>query len=233
MPREFLDWNYYPRRRLIEDLIVRGESNLRKLLLETMRHNPVLCTAAVGRDGRVEVNGKVVGCGYVVKREFMKEVISALSEHLKASDEVYEKVRGYERGMRTLWMEHAKRGAAILLKYIYLPRGEAEKVVDFEKLATVELAKRLPWSSKRTWNIVQRSRAACLVFYQPPAVSFEVRGTLTIHFDDEYHRLVTLIHDAYHYTPPEKRADRPVYIIHVEAVYDNSPSQRGFGTRIA
>jgi len=229
----FLEWNYYPRRRLIEEMLVGGKGSPEKLFLEFTRHNPVLCTAAVGEDGTIEVNGKVVGCGYVVKREVMSEVIKVFGEHLKTTDELYEEARGDKDKLREVYSEHSKRGAKLLLKYIYLPKGEAEGVVDFEKLATVELAKRIPWSSKHTWRIVQRSRRACLVFYQPPTISFEVRGEISIHLDDDYHRLVTLVHDAYHYTPPEHRSDRPVYILHVLEVYDNSASRSGFGRRLA
>jgi len=85
----------------------------------------------------------------------------------------------------------------------------------------------------QTWSIVQSSRAASLLFFQPPSVSFEVKGRLTVHMDDAVHKLVTLIHDAYHYTPPEHRSDRPVYVLHVEQVYDKSPTPSGFGRRLA
>ncbi len=227
LPRRFLEWNYYPRRRLIEEMLT-GEARVspEKLALEFTRHNPVLVTAAP-LDGGIRVNGKVVGCGYVVKPGYIGETVKAFEEHIAASDEAYEAARGDREALRRLYMEHAARGARLMLRYIYLPRGEAEERVDFEKLATVELA------MKETWRIVQKSRAASLVFFQPPTVSFEVKGTLTVHVGDEYHRLVTLIHDAYHYTPPEHRGERPVYILHVEEVYDKSATPTGFGRRIA
>jgi len=233
LPEKFLKWNYYPRRRLAEQMLKGEIGDPSKFFLEFTRHNPVLCTAAVNSDGSIEVNGKVIGLGYVLKREILSEALKEFREHMKASDEVYEKVKGEKEAMRKLYEEHSVRGLKLMLKYVYKPENEAEKFVDFEKLATVELAKRLPWSSKHTWNIVQRSRNACLVFFQPPMISFEVRGIIDIHIDGEYHELVTLIHDAYHYTPPEHRRDRPVYIINVTEVYDNSPSRSGFGTKIA
>jgi len=233
LPDRFLKWNYYGRRRLIERLLREDPTDPTKLFLEFTRHTPVLCTAAPRSDGTVELNGKVVGVGYVLKREKMGSAIKALRDHLRATDEEYEAARGDREKLRRLYEEHSRRGLELLLRYLYLPPDEAEKAVDFEKLATVELAKRLPWSSKHTWRIVQRSKAACLVFFQPPSTSFEVRGTLSVHVDDEYHEFVTLAHDAYHYTPPEHRTDRPVYVIHVTEVYDNSPTRGGFGTRLA
>ncbi len=233
LPDRFLEWNYYARRRLLERLL-RGERvDSAKLFLEFTRHNPVLCTAAPRADGTVEVNGKVVGVGYVVRKERISETIEAFREHIRATDEKYEEAKDDPEKLRELRREHSLRGLRLLLRYVYLPKREAEKVIDFERLATIELAKRLPWSSKHTWRIVQKNKHACLVFFQPPSVSFEVRGILTIHDGDEYHELVTLIHDAYHYTPPEHRAGRPVYILNVTEVYDNSPSRSGFGTRLA
>jgi len=232
LPEEFLKWNYYSRRRLIKMLINGWKGDPTRLFVEFTRHNPVLCTAALTDEGLVEVNGKVVGLGYVAKENKITDLIKVFEEHIKMSDEKFEEVKDDKEELEKLYEEHSIRGAKLLLQYIYLEEGEAEKVIDFEKLATVELAKRLPWSSKHTWKLVQRNKRACLVFYQPPAVSYEIRGTITIHINDTYHKFVTLVHDTYHYTPPYAREDRPVYILHVEEVYNNSPTRRGFGTRL-
>ena len=150
LPERFLEWNYYPRRRLLETLLRGDRVDTAKLLLEFMRHNPVLCTAAATERG-VEVNGKVVGVGYVLRRERLGEAIKAFREHLRTSDEAFEEARGSREALRRLYEEHSRRGIKLLLKYVYLPPDEAEEAVDFEKLASVELAKRLPWSSKHTW----------------------------------------------------------------------------------
>ena len=233
LPEKFLRWNYYPRRRLVQQMLEGKTGDPNKFFLEFTRHNPVLCTAATRPEGGIEVNGKVVGVGYVLKRQVISEALKEFREHMKTSDEVYERVKGDEAALERLYEEHSSRGLKLMLKYVYKPEGEAEGYVDFEKLATVELAKRLPWSSKHTWRIVQRSRTACLVFFQPPMTSFEVRGFIDVHLEGDLYELVTLIHDAYHYTPPAHRSDRPVYILNVTEVYDNSPTRSGFGTRIA
>ena len=233
LPPQFLEWNYYARRNLLQEINILSRKDLSRMFLEFTRHNPVLCTAALSENGKIEVNGKVVGCGYVPKREYIQETIKAFREHLKTSDEVYPNVKDDKRKLREFYERHSDRGRALLLKYIYLERKLAQQRIDFEKLATIELAKQIDHSSKHTWRIVQRNKTACLVFFQPPSVSFEVRGIIEIHVNDDYHEIVNLIHDAYHYTPPEKRKDRPVYILKVQEVYDNGPSVQAFGRRIA
>jgi len=45
--------------------------------------------------------------------------------------------------------------------------------------------------------------------------------------------VVNLVHDAFHYTPPERRSLRPAYIFNVEEVYDNSATPGGFGRKLA
>jgi len=230
LPREFLEWNYFARRELLSKLSSGGFEDPRLLFIEFARHNPVLCTAAVGEGSVVEVNGKVIGVGYVLKPGFLTEAARRLEEHLKATDEA---LAAGARSREEIVREHAARGLKLLLELVYLEPEAAEERVDFEKLASVELALRVPHSSKHTWSILQRSRRACLVFYQPPSTSFEIRCVVSIHEGDAYHRFVNLVHDAYHYTPPERRGGRPVYLFHVEEVYDNSATPKGFGRRLA
>ena len=234
LPEEFLRWNYYPRRRLVESMLKGKIDESPSFYLEFTRHNPTLCTAAMRENNSIDVNGKIVGIGYVVKQEYLKEVINILDSHIKKSDERYTNINHNEKiALKQHYEEHAVRGLNLLLKYLYLTPREARNMIDFEKLSTVELAAGLSHSSKHTWNIVQKNRSACILFFQPPIISFELKGYLSIHLNDKYHRFVTLIHDAYHYTPPENRGFRPVYIFHVTEVYNNSPTPKGFGTKIA
>lgn len=233
LPEKFLNWNYYARRTLLEKFLKGDIKGGPEFFIEFTRHNPVLCTAAVNEHGVVEVNGKVIGVGYVVKEEYLKEYVEIFEEHLKETDEKYGEA-GHDRTvLKKLYQEHARRGLQLLLKYIYLEPEKAREIIDFEKLSSIELVKRLSYSSKHTWSLLQKNRNACLVYFQPPSISYEIRVRVSIHLDDLYYRLVTLIHDAYHYTPPERRGNRPVYLFHVLEVYDNSPSIDGFGRRIA
>ena len=232
LPEEFLRWNYFGRRKLISEILSGRAIDSGRFFIEFMRHNPVLCTACESNDGSIEVNGKVVGIGYVAKEDILEEKIRIFEEHIRLSDEKYDKVKDDKNSLKELYREHSNRGMKLLLEHIYLEKEEAYNTIDFEKLSTIELAARLPHSSKHTWNILQRCNVASLVFFQPPSISFEIKGKITIHMDDKYHRYVNIVHDAYHYTPPEKRDFRPVYIFHVEEVYDNSPTARGYGRRI-
>ncbi|MGB9709643.1 MAG: hypothetical protein ACP5II_06300 [Infirmifilum sp.] len=229
LPREFIEWNYFARRALVSQILEGASIDPYRLQLEFTRHNPVLCTAALQDNGTIEVNGKVIGVGYVLKKEFLAEASRKFEEHIKVADEA---LAAHPEREKEILEEYSRRGIKLLLDYIYLPRGMAEERVDFEKMASLELALRIPHSSKHTWRIVQRSRKACLVFYQPPAISFEVRCSISIHLDDDYHRFVNLVHDAFHYTPPEARENRPTYIFHVEEVFNNSPSRAGFGKKL-
>ena len=225
LPEQFLEWNYYGRKRLLEKLLSGGMT--REMALEFMRHTPVLVTAAEV-DGRIEVNGKVVGSGYVASKDYLSEKIKIFREHIKESDEKYNSGVGYDK----IEEEHLLRGVKLLLEHIYLEKERADREIDFEVLATVELAKRSPHSSKHTWSLIQKNPRVSLVYYQPPALSYEIKGHASIHLDDKLHEFVTLVHDSFHYTPPLARSDRPVYIIHVEEVYDNSASPKGFGRRL-
>ena len=232
LPNEFLRWNYFPRRKLLRDVLENKISMDNRFLIEFMKHTPVLCTAMVRDDGEIEVNGKVIGIGYVLKKKFLMEAIKDFEDHMRRSDEVYRKILSNKSEAKIFREDHARRGIKLLLKHVYLDENEAYRRIDFEVLSTIELAKRRVNSSKHTWNIVQKCSRACLVFYQPPIISFELRGIITIHVDDVYHKFVNLVHDSYHYTPPENRSDRPVYIFHVEEAYDNSATPNGFGRRI-
>jgi len=227
LPESFIEWNFRGRRRLIERLLNGEELSREKLFLEFTRHTPVLCTAAPGEDGRLDVNGKVVGIGYVPQPRKILEAVKAFRSHVSEADKLYFEGEWCKEKAET----YAKRGLKLLLEWIYVDR-DRESEIDFEKLVTIELAKRLPWSSKHTWRNLMLNRAACLVFYQPPAVSFEVRGNIEVFTDGPYHELVNLVHDAYHYTPPERRRDRPVYVLNITETYDNSAGPKGFGRKL-
>jgi hypothetical protein len=209
------------------------EGNMNLFFLESTRHTPALCTAYVKPDGSIYVNAKIVGIGYVLKERFLPEATEALQRHIRLGDELFSKAQTSEE-KRKATSEYQKKGVLLLLKYLYLEEKEAERKVDFTKLSTMELAKNKPYSSRHTWTIVQKNKTACLLFYRPPNISFELHGWVDIHEKGVYHEFVKVVHDAFHYVPPEKRRkERPVYIFNVEEVYDNSPTPQGYGTKIA
>lgn len=234
LPPQFLRWNYFSRRELIESFLKgKHEGNMNLFFLESTRHTPALCTAYVKPDGSIYVNAKIVGIGYVLKEKFLPEATEALQQHIRLGDELFSKVQTSEEKRKAI-SEYQKRGVLLLLKYLYLEQKEAERKVDFTKLSTMELAKNKPHSSRHTWTIVQKNKTACLLFYRPLNISFELHGWLDIHDRGVYHEFVKAVHDAFHYVPPEKRLkERPIYIFNVEEVYDNSPTPKGYGTKIA
>jgi hypothetical protein len=234
LPPQFLRWNYFPRRDMIKSFkeeIYKRDMSL--FFLESTRHNPALCTAFAKPDGSIYVNAKIVGVGYVLKERFLSEATKALRKHVIRGDKLFSEAKTSEEKRKAM-NEYQKRGILLLLRYLYLEPKEAKRKVDFTKLSTMELAKNKPYSSKHTWTIVQRNRTACLLFYRPPNISFELHGWLDVHENGAYHEFVEAVHDTFHYVPPEKRrTERPVYIFHVEEVYDNSPTPKGYGTKIA
>lgn len=235
LPERFLKWNYYPRRDDAKQVLA-GERvpDLNKFFLDSTRHNPALCTASQREDGSIFVNAKIVGAGYVLKKERLLTAITAFRHHLENGDKLFGEA-GEEKAKRDEAMKKYQREAMVLfVEHIYLPDDEAHAFVDFAKMSTMELAKGKPWSSKHTWEIVQRNRTACLLFYRPPSITFELHGWLDIFTQGLYYEFVNDVHDAFHYVPPEKREiERPVYIFNVEEVYDNSPTPSAYGTKIA
>jgi hypothetical protein len=234
LPERFIQWNYFLRVKSLKEMIQQGAMrDMSRFFLESTRHNPALCTAFKKEDGSVSVNAKIVGIGYVVKDKYLKDATKAFAEHIKYGDELFRDAK--ESQTNEAVREYQRRGVSLLLEHLYFEEPKkAEEHVDFGKMSTIELALSKPYSSKHTWQVIQHNSNACLLFYQPPSVSFEVRGAIEIHENDAYHEFVNLIHDSFHHEPPETRRERrPVYIFKVEEVYDNSATPTGFGTRVA
>jgi hypothetical protein len=235
LPKSFLEWNYFPRRKALLDFVnQRSMEDPYRFFLESTRHNPALCTAFQREDGQILVNAKIVGIGYVTREKYMYNAIRAFREHLESGNKTFRRAQTRDEREQSS-REHQRRGASLLLEHLYFedPKAADERL-DFTKMSTIELALTKPHSSKHTWQTVQHNLNACLLFYQPPSISFEVRGNIEIHENDPYNELVNLVHDSFHYTPTRATsAKRPVYIIDVQEVYDNGPSPAQFGKRIA
>lgn len=234
LPLQFLNWNYFSRGESIKAFIEgKHEKDVNSLFLESTRHTPALCTAFMKPNGTIYVNAKIVGIGYVLKEQFLSEAAEALKRHIKSYDKLFAQAKTNEE-KKKLAKEYQKKGMLLLLKHLYLEPEEARRKVDFTKMSTIELAKSKPHSSKHTWNVIQENSTACLLFYRPPNISFELHGWIDIHRNGLYYEFVNAVHDAFHYTSPEKRRiERPVYLFNVEEVYDNSPTPTGYGTKIA
>jgi len=235
LPERFLRWNYYPRRDSAKTFVEgKHDLDMNKFFLESTKHNPALCTACQREDGSIFVNAKIVGAGYVLKKERLSATIEAFKAHLENGDKLFSEVGEDKAKVDEAFRRYQREAMLLFIEHLYLPEPEAHSFVDFTKMSTMELAKSKQWSSKHTWQIVQKNRTACLLFYKPPNISFEMHGWLDIHTQGAYYEFVNAVHDAFHYVPPEKRqTERPVYIFNVEEVYDNTPTPNAYGRKIA
>jgi hypothetical protein len=235
LPKQFLKWNYHPRRDSAKQFLEgKHERNMDKFFLDSTRHNPALCTAMSRPDGSIFVNAKIVGVGYVLKETHLPAATEAFKQHLEKGDKLFTEAGTDKKKIDEAMRQYQREAMFLLMEYLYPAKEEDHTLVDFTKLSTMELAKNKPWSSKHTWNIVQNNRTACMLFYRPPNITFELHGTLDIHTNGSYYEFVNAVHDAFHYVPPEKRrTERPVYIFNIEEVYDNAPTPNAYGTKIA
>ncbi|MGB9717803.1 MAG: hypothetical protein ACPL4E_05110 [Thermoproteota archaeon] len=216
LPDKFLKWAYFDRVRFIKSILDAENTDRAMFLIESTRHSPALCTARI-KNNKIDLNAKIVGAGFVPKQVFLEDAVRELETHVEAG------------GLMTA-REYAKNGLQILLRHLYFENEEeADRRVDFTKIATLEIGVKIAGSSKHTWENVQSHRRAVMLYYMPPNTSFEVRGELDVFTRGNYFKFVNLAHDAFHYTPSEKRVLKPCYILNVEEVYDNSATEEGFG----
>ncbi|HOO96782.1 MAG TPA: hypothetical protein PKV16_05610 [Caldisericia bacterium] len=190
MPDKFFKWAFEGRAKLVESMRG-GNINPDKMFIEFTRHTPVMIT-----NGPAGLNGSVKGFGFAPVEEYLDECIEALEEHTKSGD------TGYE-----------SRGIGLLLDIFYSP--DVWNRVDKERLFSLELAKKHTWE-----NITEGSTETTLVYYQPPAVSFELRGKIDVAVSGKYFKFVNLMHDAYH--KQKQPTSKPTYIFSIEEVFDNS-----------
>ena len=205
-----------------------------RFFLESTRHNPALCTAFRKENGEIFVNAKIVGVGYVAREKYMDVAIRAFEEHVERGDEMFGKNQTSDE-LEKNSREYQKKGASLLLEHLYFEDPKiAKERVDFSKMSTIELALSKPQSSKHTWQAVQHNLSTCILFYQPPSISFEIRGKIEIHENDSCSEFVNLVHDSFHYRrAKDMRTKRPVYLVNVNEVYDNGPAPTAFGKRVA
>ncbi len=204
IPDAFLKWAYQGRAALIRRQAEGERVPPHEIFLGFTRHNP-----AVVSYGPAGLNASIKGVGYIPKPEFVQETLDAYLEHIG---------RGWRDG-------YSDEGLQLLMRLLY-GKGCQERI-DFFRLGSLELAK------DHTWDNLRANPVVTLLFYQPPAVSFEVRGRAEIHEEGSiYHRLINAQHDVYHQPHPEGWPKRPAYLFLIEEIFDNSASPEGFGRRI-
>lgn len=204
LPERFLDWLYRERAQLIRRQAA-GESLSRgELLLGFTRHSPAVVTC-----GPAGLNASIKGIGFIPRPEYLEEVLAAYLAHI---------ARGWHPG-------YQREGLRLLFDLLYSP--EAAQRLDFMRLGTLELAR------GHTYANLQADPRVTLLFFEPPTLSFEVRGRAEIHQEGSlYHRFLNAQHDVFHPPHPERWAERPAYVFTIEEIYDNSATDEGFGRQI-
>ncbi len=175
-----------------------------EIFLGFTRHNPAIVSK--GPEG---LNTSVKGVGYIPKAEYLQETLDAYMEHIQGG----------------LTDSYFTDGLKLLMRLIY-GKGCKERI-DFTRFGCLELA------LGHTWGNLQADPEVTLLFYQPPKVSYEIRGRAEIHQEGSvYHRLINAQHDVYHEPHVEHWVSRPAYLFVIEEIYDNSATEDGFGNRV-
>ncbi len=204
IPDEFIHWAYTERAQLIQRQAAGESIQPHEIFLGFCRHTP-----AVVSYGPAGLNASIKGVGYIPKPEYLSEIVDAYCQHIAS---------GWRDG-------YSEQGLQILMKLLYGEGCQAR--IDFTRFGTLELAR------DHTWINLQANPVATLLFYQPPMISFEVRGKVEIYLEGSlYHRLLNAQHDVYHRPNPDRWKDRPAYLFVIEEIFDNSVTPKGFGRKI-
>ena len=109
---------------------------------------------------------------------------------------------------------------------------EARDRVDFEHIGSLEMAKLHSYTNYKV------NPEATLIFYQPPMISYEVRGIMHIYDETEsgkreiYQQFINAQHDMYHSPDMNRWLKYPAYVLDIKEIYDNSASREGFGVQL-
>ncbi len=216
---KFFKWAYRTRAKAARMLYEGKMESPEKMFLTFTSHDPVFIS-----NGPAGLNGAVKGIGFIPKEEdLIREALEAYKGHIAS----------YEPGDRG----YSNRGLGLLMRYLY--SEEMEQKVDFDHIYGVEMA------FSNSYINYQANPQASLVFYQPPAISYEVKGKMAFigrHHEAEdpitneelplLQQFVNAMHDVYHTPNPGRWKTRPVYQFTIEEIYDKSATKEGYGTRI-
>jgi len=203
LPQKYVSWAYDKRAKLVKRQVDGEEIHPREIFLGFTTHTPAVIT-----NGPAGLNGSIKGVGFLPKKEFIEDVIEIYMAHIATVDEP----------------NYSARGLKILYEQMWSP--QARERIDFSIIGTLELAK------THTWTNIQENPEATLLFYEPPAISFELRTVAEIHKNGIYQKFLNAQHDMYHKPSPAGWENRPAYIFHIKEIFDNSVSKDGFGKKI-
>ena len=207
----FFNWAFRTRANTVMKLVNGEEMSKEKVFLSFCSHDPALVS-----NGPVGLNASIKGIGFMPKPEYLEETLEAYMEHIKSwtpDDEGY-----------------SQRGLELLVKYMYGP--EAQHRVDFTCVGSLEMAKKHSYANYKV------NPEATILFYQPPMISYELRGKMEIHDENDsgkreiYQQFLNAQHDVYHRPDMTRWLKYPAYVFRIEEIYDNCVTKDGFGTKM-
>lgn len=207
----FFNWAFKTRAQTVMKLVNKEEMSNEKIFLSFCSHDPALVS-----NGPAGLNASIKGIGFMPKPEYLEETLEAYIEHIKT----------YTPEDKT----YSQRGLELLVKYMYGP--EARDRIDFTCIGSLEMAK------KHSYENYKANPEATILFYQPPAISYELRGQMEIHDEMDsgkrelYQQFLNAQHDVYHRPDMNRWLRYPAYVFRIEEIYDNCVTKDGFGTKM-
>lgn len=207
----FFKWAFDTRGKTVIALNNGEEISKEKMFLSFCSHDPAFIS-----NGPAGLNASIKGIGFMPKYEYLEETLDAYLKHIDTFDPADK--------------TYSQRGLELLVKWMYGP--EARDRIDFTKVGSLEMAK------QHSYINYKANPEATLLFYQPPMISYELRGKMEIIDENDsgkrelYQQFINAQHDVYHYPNKSVWLDRPAYVFHIEEVYDNSATRDGFGTKM-
>jgi len=214
----FYDWAYKGRAKTIERMLNKEDIPHNEVFLGFTTHTPAFIS-----HGPSGLNGSIKGVGWLPKEEVMPEILAKYKAHIATyspDDKTYS-----ERGLKILW------------DCLYSP--EAQKHMDFSVVSSIEMA------FVHSYENFLANPDVTLLYYQPPAISFEVRGKMQVigerHDKDAVvatedlpllQQFVNAQHDMYHAANVARWKTRPVYLIKIQEIYNNGLGPNGFGKKM-
>jgi len=207
----FFNWAFRTRANTVMKLVNGEKMSNEKMFLSFCSHDPALVS-----NGPAGLNASIKGIGFMPKPEYLEETLKAYLEHIDS------------------WTpedkEYSQRGLELLVKYMYGP--EAQDRIDFTCIGSLEMAK------KHSYENYKANPEATILFYQPPMISYELRGKMEIHDENDtgqreiYQQFLNAQHDVYHRPDKSRWLKYPAYVFRIEEIYDNCVTKEGFGTQM-
>jgi hypothetical protein len=211
----FYNWAYKGRGKSVKNMLDGVKVPQSEFFFNFTAHTPTF--VSYGSKG---LNASVKGVGWIPKKDLMPKIL----------DEYLRHINSYAPDDKT----YQSRGLEILYRNLYC--DEAAGNVDFTVLSSVEMA------FVHSYYNYSENPEATLLFYQPPAISYELRGKMSLHGKryekdaqvdirdlDLYQQFVNAQHDMYHSPNTAIWKTRPVYLFKIEEMFNNGLGPQGFG----